>query len=102
MLFELALREPRGEIRAIHRNIEFLEDVRQRTEMVFVSMCEDYRSNVVPKFFEEVKIRDANVNSVGGLFGKAHACVENQHLVRVAHRHAIHSKLTYAAERNDL
>jgi hypothetical protein len=50
----------------------------------------------------KIKVRDADVDAVSRLFGKAHAGVENQHLVAVAHSHAIHSKLADTAERNDL
>ena len=102
VLFEFAFRQAGGEMRTVDGNVEFLEDVRQRTQMVLVTVGEHYRSDVVAILFEEVKIRNANVNTVSSLFGKAHAGVENDHLILVTHSHAIHPKLADTAEGDDL
>ena len=70
--------------------------------MVFVSVGQDYRGDVVAILFEKIEVGNANVNTVGGLFGKSHARVQDEHLIPVSHSHAIHPKLADAAERNDL
>src|SRR5690349_19953340 len=70
--------------------------------MIFVAVGEHDGGDGVLVFVEKVEIRNLNVYAVGRLLGKAHAGVENQHLVAVTHRHALHSKLADAAEWNDL
>jgi hypothetical protein len=70
--------------------------------MVFVTVGENYCGDVVAILFEEVEIRNANVNAVSGLFRKAHSGVEDEHLILITHSHAIHPKLADTAERNDL
>src|SRR5437868_13786263 len=102
VFFEFAFRQSCREVRTINRDVESFEQVRQRAKMVFVTVCENYRSDVVAVFVKKIEVGNGNVDAVGRLFGKAHARVENQHLVAVAHSHAIHSKLADTAERDDL
>ena len=58
--------------------------------------------DVVAILFKKIKVGNADVDAVGGLFRKAHARVEDEHFILITHSHAIHSKLADAAERNDL
>src|SRR5206468_5789228 len=85
VLFEFAFRQSGGEVRTVNRNIEPLQDVRQRAEMVFVAVREDYGRDVLAKLLEEFEVGNGNVDAVRTLFRKAHARVENQHLVAVTH-----------------
>src|ERR1043165_378629 len=86
----------------VDRNVESLEQIRQRAEVIFVTVRENDRGDVVFKFVEKPKIRNGNVDAVSRFLGKAHPGVENQHLVAVAQRHAIHSKLADTTQRYDL
>ena len=70
--------------------------------MIFVTVRQDDGGDVVAILFEEIEVRNGDIDAVGGFFRKAHAGVENEHLVAIAHSHAIHSKLADTAERNDL
>jgi hypothetical protein len=70
--------------------------------MIFMPVSEDNGRDVIAIFFEEIKVGNTNVNAVGGLFGKTHAGVKDEHLIFITHSHAIHSKLADTAERNDL
>jgi lysozyme len=101
VLIELAFRQAEREARSINRNIELLQDVRQRTEMIFVSVGENDRSNLVAILFEDLKVRNANVDAIDALFGKPHAGVDNDHLVAITQQRAIHPKLADAAEGDD-
>ena len=69
--------------------------------MIFVTVRENDRGDVVAILFEEVEVGNADIDAVGSLFGKAHAGVEDEHLVAVAHSHAIHPKLADTAEGNN-
>src|ERR1700730_14075470 len=102
VLFEFAFRQSGSEMRTVHGNIEPLQDVRQRAQMVLVAVGEDDGGDVLAKLFQEFEVGNRNIDAVSALFGKAHARVENEHLVAVAHSHAIHPKLANAAERDDL
>ena len=102
MLIELALGKPGGEVGTVDGNIELLEQVRQRAEVVLVPVGEHYRSDVVAILFKKIEVGNANVNAVGGFFRKTHARIENKHLIFIAHGHAIHPKLANTPERDNL
>src|SRR6185436_14040245 len=102
VFFEFAFRQAGGEMRTVNGNVELLQQVRQRAEMIFVSVRQHDGGDVVAILVEKVEVRNGNIDAVRGLLRKAHAGVENQHLVAVTHRHAVHSKLTDTTERNDL
>jgi hypothetical protein len=102
VFFEFAFSETGGEVGTVNRDVETFENIRQRPEMIFVTVREDDRGNVVAILVEKTKIWDRNVDAVSRLFGKAHPGVENQHLVAVPHSHTIHSKLADTAEWDDL
>ena len=102
VFFEFAFSQAGGEVRTVNRDVESLQDVRQRPQMIFVTVCEDYRGDVIAKFVEKVEVWDRNVYAVSRLFRKAHSGVENYHLVAVTHSHTIHSKLADTAEWDDL
>ena len=102
VFFEFAFSESGGEVRTVNRDIELLEQVGQRTEMIFVTVREDNGGDVLAILVEKTKVRDRDVDAVRRLFRKAHPGVENQHLVAVPHRHTIHSKLADTAEWDDL
>src|SRR6266404_6938969 len=98
VLVELAFRQPEREARSINRNIELLQNVWQRAQMIFVSMGEDYRGDLVAILFEDLEIRNADIDPIDALFGKPHARVDNDHFVAITQQRAIHPKLADAAE----
>src|SRR2546421_4697107 len=102
VLFELALCQTGSEMRTVNGDVEFFEEVRQRADMVFVSVGQDDSGDVLAVLFEKLEIRNGNINAVRAFFRKSHARVEDEHLVLVAHGHTIHPKLADTAERNDL
>ena len=102
VFFELAFGQTGREVGTVDWNVESLQQVRQRAEVILVTVSENYGRNIVAKLIEKAEIWNGNVDAVSGLFGKAHPGVENQHLVAVAHRHAIHSELADTAEWDDL
>jgi hypothetical protein len=102
VFFQLALGKACREMGTVDRNVEFLQDIRQGAQVIFVPVSKYYRSNVVPILFEEVKIRNADVYTVGIFLGESHASVKDQHFVSVTHSHAIHPELADTAERDNL
>src|SRR5687768_16199622 len=70
--------------------------------MVFVTMGQHDRGDMVAILLQKIEVRNTNVDAVRRFFGEAHAGVENEHFILITHSHAIHSKLADTAERNDL
>ena len=89
-------------MRTVNRDVEFLEDVRQRAEVIFVTMRQDNGRDVVTILFEKIEIWNTDIDAVSSFFGESHARVEDDHLILITHRHTIHPKLADTAERNDL
>src|SRR5215213_6848675 len=102
VFFELAFSETGGEVGTVNRDVEPFQNVRQRPEMIFVTMREDNCGDLVAILVQKPEIRYRDVYAVSGFFRKAHPGVENQHLVAETHSHTIHSKLADTAEWDDL
>ena len=68
--------------------------------MIFVSVSEDDRRQIVAVFFEKVEIGNRNIYAEWRFFGKSHTGVDNDHFVGVPDAHAVHPKFADAAERN--
>src|SRR4051812_30594247 len=77
VFFEFAFSQAGGEMRTVNRDVEAFEDVRQCTEMIFVTVREDDCGDVVAIPLKKPKIRDRDVDAVSRFFGKAHPRVEN-------------------------
>ena len=70
-------------------------------EVILMAVREYDGHNVLLILFEDFEIGNANVYAVDALFGKAHARVEDEHLVAVAQQSAVHSELADTAEGNN-
>ena len=68
--------------------------------MVFVTVREDDRRQVVAILFEKIEIRNRDIDAVRRLFGKTHPGVDDDHLVAISDAHAVHPKFADAAKRN--
>ena len=64
VFFEFAFSQTGGEVRTVNRNVELLQDVRQRAEMIFVTVREDNRGDVVAILFEKIEIGNGNIDAV--------------------------------------
>src|SRR5215213_10579125 len=102
VFFQFAFSETGGEVGTVNRDVEPLQQVRQRTKMIFVPVRENDRGDVVAILVKKPEIWDRDVYAVSRFFGKAHPGVENQHLVAETHSHTIHSKLADTAEWDDI
>src|SRR5215216_2085613 len=72
VFFEFAFREAGSEVRTVNRDVEPLEYVWQRAEMIFVTVCKDDGGDVVAILVEKREVWDRDVYAVGGFFRKAH------------------------------
>ena len=99
MLFEFAFGKRHRKARSINRQIEFLQKIRQRADVVFVSVRQYQRGQITAKFFQKIEIRYRNINAVRSFFGKAHSRVNDDHLIAVTDAHAVHPEFADAAKR---
>ena len=61
VLFEFAFSEPGCEVRTVNRDVELLEQVRQRAEMIFVTVREDDRADEPP--FQIADVREEQIDA---------------------------------------
>src|ERR1051325_1212222 len=101
MFIHLALCQAESKTRSVNRHIDFLQDVGQRAQMIFVAVSENYGRDVVTKLFENLKIRNTNIDAIDALFGKTHARIQDEHLVAKAQQSTVHPELADAAEGNN-
>src|SRR5947199_2085106 len=101
VFIQLTFRQTQSEVRRVNRNIDFLQHIRQRTEVIFVAVRKDDRRDVLLVLLEDFKIRNADIDSVDTLFGKAHAGIEHEHFITEPQQSAVHPELADTAEGNN-
>ena len=94
-LFGQSQREPA----AVNRYVELLKYVGKGSDVVFVAVGEDDRGEVIAIFFEKIEVGNGNVDTERRFLGKAHARVDDDHLVAEPDAHAVHPEFTDPAER---
>src|SRR5688500_18316654 len=102
VLFEFSFRQPNREVRGVDRHVEFLEDVRKRSQVVLMTVRENDRGEVISVLFEKIKVGDTDVHPVNAFFRKPHSGVNDDHFIVIAHSHTIHPELADSAERDEL
>src|SRR5690606_40668462 len=68
------------------------------SDLVLVAVGQYDRREVVSVFFKKIKIGDRNIYPKRRLFGKAHAGVDDDHLIAISDAHAVHSEFADAAQ----
>ena len=101
MLIQLTFRQTQSEVRRVNWNVDLLQHIWQRAEVIFVAVRENDRRDVLLVLLENVEIRNADVDAIDTLFGEAHARIEDEHLVAVTHQRAVHPELADTAEGNN-
>ena len=101
MLLKFAFCQTSGEVRTINWHVELLKQVRECAQMIFMTMRQYDRGDIVLVLVKKRKVWNGNVHAVGGFFRETHSGVENEHLVAITHSHTIHPKLADTAEGND-
>jgi hypothetical protein len=64
-------------VRRVNRNVDLLQHIRQRAEVIFVPVREDDCSDLLPVLLEDFEIGNADIDAIDALFGKTHARVED-------------------------
>ena len=101
MLFELELNDRRRQRRCIDRHVKLLEHIRDRANVVLVSVRDDHAADAVFVGLQVADVRDDHVNAVEVLIRKAHAAVDKEHILAILVNGEVLADLTEPAERDD-
>ena len=102
VLLELALDKPEREPCSVYGNIYLLEQIRQRADMILVSVSDDNAPELIPVLFEIGEVGDNEVNARHFLIGERKAAVYDKHIVAAFVNVKVLSYLVKTAERDEL
>ena len=102
VLFETSLEDAEREARAVDRNADLLEHIRQRADMIFVAVCEHDGLDLVAVLEEIRDIRNHEIDAEHILLREHETGINEQDLILIADDRHILANLSQTAERNDL
>src|SRR5437868_14149700 len=76
-------RQRQRKTRGINRQIEFTENVRECTYVVFMAMGKDNRRQIVAIFFEKIEIWDRDIDPERRFLRKTHSRIDDDHLIPI-------------------
>ena len=99
-LFQALLYQSQGEARSVDRHVQVAKDVRQRPDMVLVTVGQHNRSDFRAILLQIRNVRNDKVDSQKLGFRKHHARVDDDEVVAEPQHHHVHAELAESAERN--
>ena len=101
VLGQLPLNQPHCQLRRIERYIQLPEDIRKRTDMVFMSMGKYHTLDLINVILQISDIRNDYINSEHIVFRKCHSTVYYDNTVIVLKCCDIHSNQSKSADWNN-
>ena len=102
VLLELVLDQGHRELCRINGHIDLAEHIRDRPDVVLMTMC-DHKSLYLAVVLFQIKcIRKHKINTQHVIFREGHTAVNDDDGIPVLDRGNVHSDLLQTAERNDL
>ncbi len=102
MLRKLQFDQTHGQLRRVDRNIQLLENIGERPDMILMSMCK-YESFDLVFIFQKIgHIRNHQINSVHIVLRKCKAAVNHYDRILIFERSNIHTDGFQSAKRYDL
>ena len=101
VLPQLVAQEPQGQARAVHGNLETLQDVGQGPDVVLVGMGQDDGPGRLPLFLQIADIRDDQVDAQELGAGEHDAAVHRDHGVTPLQRQHVGAELSQPSQGND-
>jgi hypothetical protein len=99
LLFQLAAHQPGREGRRVQRHAQVLGKVRQRADMVLVTVSDDDPDQAVPPLFDELEVGEDQVDAGIARVCEGHAAIDHHPFaVRAVQRH-VHTDFARSAER---
>src|SRR5687768_10772940 len=90
------------EARSVNRQIKFPQNIRERADVVFMSVCENKGREIVAILLKKIEIRDRDIDAIRRLFRESHPRVNDDHLIGVPDAHAVHPEFANTAKWNYL
>src|SRR5438270_5267487 len=83
-------------------HVEFRENPRQGTDVIFMAVREHDPTDMLPVFGEVRNVGDHDIDAEKFGLGEHEAAVDDKNVVSPADRHAVHTELAEASEGDDL
>ena len=99
VLLQLALNQPNGQRRAVHRHVQLFQQIGYRANVVLMAVGDHHAPNFVPVFFHKGKIGDDAVHPGHILIGEGEAAVHNEHVVLALVYREVFADLVEAAQK---
>ena len=102
LILELKLDKLYGHCAAENVRLEFPQEIGERADVVFVSVCDENASELFLVASDVSEVRDDAVYAGHVLFGEAHAAVNDYHVATIFYRGHVLADLADTAQRYDL
>ena len=80
VLFELSIHQPKGQHGAINRQIDPLEQIRQRADVILMPMSKHNSTNLICVAFYKCKVWQHQIYSEHIVIGERHPAVDDHHV----------------------
>ncbi len=101
VLRKFVLNQSDGQLCSVNRNIDLLENIRQRSDVVLMSVCDDKALDLVDVVLQIGDIRDDTVDSEHVILRKGETAVHHNDTVLIFEGSNVHSDLLQAAQRDN-
>ena len=101
VLFQLQLDDRGGERRGIDRNIDLLENIRDRSDMVLMTVRDDHAANAIAVGLQIGNVGDNHIHAIEILIRETHAAVDEKNILTILVDSQVLSDLTQTAKRYD-
>ncbi len=102
VFFETPLHQRQRERGAVDRNLHQRQQERNPADVILVPVRQDQAAHVRGIFLQVRKIGRDDIDAHQFRVGEHHPRVENDNVIAIADRHAVHTELAQAAQRDDL
>ena len=102
VFFQLVLDQSDGQLGAVHRNVDLLQDVRQGADVVLVSVGDHKALHLIDVPFQISHVRDHQVDAQHVVGGERQAAVYYDDGILILKGRDVHTDLLQTAQRDDL
>ncbi len=102
MLLQLMLNQPDCQLGRVDRDIDFPQDIRQSSDMILMSVCNNKPFYLVNVLLQICDVRDNQINSQHVVIRESQAAVHHNNTVFIFKGSNVHADLFEAAQRDNL
>ena len=101
VFFELCGDETQRETHSVNRNVQLLQQERNRSDMVLMSMCNDQPADLLIAVDQIIKVRNDFVNTEHVIIREAKSAVDNDNFILVFDGCHVLADFAKSSQRND-